>query len=215
MGGEVERDGALDVRHLAVTRDSAARIARLSLRQVDYWASTGVLEPTTDRRLSPGTRVRLYSFVDLLALMAAAEMKARGISLQHIRAVVEHLRTRGYERPLTELVFATVGRQIYFQHPDGSWEGDVRPDQIVMHQVLDLAPLRNRIESEATERAADTGGRVERRRGAMGGKVLVAGTRVPVETVVRYLEAGRSVEQILASFPSLTAADVRAARRGA
>lgn len=58
-------------------------------------------------------------------------------------------------------------------------------------------------------------GRVERRRGAMGSKPVLAGTRVPVDTVRRYLEAGRTVDQVLESFPTLTAADVEAVRQGA
>jgi hypothetical protein len=51
--------------------------------------------------------------------------------LQTIRRVVRHLRSRGYNEPLRELRFATVDREIYFQHPDGTWEGDLRPDQII------------------------------------------------------------------------------------
>jgi len=66
----------------------------------------------------------------------------REMSLQHIRRVVGHLRSRGYEEPLRELRFATLGREIYFQHPDGSWEGDLRPDQIVLVKTIRLEPLR-------------------------------------------------------------------------
>ncbi|MGH3540894.1 MAG: DUF433 domain-containing protein [Mycobacterium sp.] len=55
-------------------------------------------------------------------------------------------------------------------------------------------------------------GKIERRPGAMGGKPLLAGTRVPVETVRRYLAAGRSVDDILEGFPILTVDDVEAVR---
>jgi DNA-binding transcriptional MerR regulator len=199
---------------LAVTRETAARVARLSVRQIDYWASTGLLEPTTDRRLSPGRRVRLYSFVDLLALLVASELRARNVSVQHIRAVVDHLRSRGYDRPLTQVVFATLNGRVYFQHDDGSWEVDVHPDQLVIQEVLNLIPLRNRIDA-ATRRDDAQVGQVERRRGAMGSKLLIAGTRVPVGTVRRYLEAGRTTAQVLESFPVLSAADVEGVRRGA
>ena len=200
--------------HLAVTRAVAARIADLTERQVDYWAGTGLVEPAVDTRLSPGRRVRLYSFIDLLALLVAAELKNRRVSLQHIRAIVAHLRSRGYTSPLTQLTFATVGRDVYFMHDDGSWEGGLRPDQVVIHEVLNLSLLRNRI-AAGTRRDAALSGQVERRRGALGSKPVLAGTRVPVDTVRRYLDAGRSVEQILESFPALTAEDVEAVRRGA
>jgi len=199
--------------HLAVTRPAAARIAGLTERQVDYWAGTGLVEPAVDTHLSPGRRVRLYSFIDLLALLVAAELKNRKVSLQHIRAIVAHLRSRGYPSPLTQLTFATVGREVYFMHEDGSWEGDLRPDQVVIHEVLNLSLLRSRI-TAGTRRDSALSGKVERRRGVMGSKPVLAGTRVPVETVKRYLDAGRTVEQILQSFPALTAEDVETVRRG-
>jgi uncharacterized protein (DUF433 family) len=158
--------------------------------------------------------VRLYGFLDLLALMVAAELKERRITLQHIRAVVTHLRNRGYDRPLTEVRFATYGREVYFQHDDGSWEGGIAPDQLVLSEVLNLRPLRRRI-AEGVRRDEADAGRVERRRGTLGSKPVLAGTRVPVETVRRYLDAGRTVEQIVGSFPVLTPADVEAVRAGA
>lgn len=212
--GDVGEPNEVQEQHLAVTRDAAARIAGLTQRQVDYWASTGLVEPTVDTRVSPGRRVRLYGFVDLLSLLVAAELKNRKVTLQHIRAIVGHLRSRGYSSPLTQLTFVTVGRHVYFMHEDGSWEGDLRPDQVVIHEVLNLKPLRSRI-AAGTRRDAALAGRVERRRGAMGSKPVLAGTRVPVDTVRRYLRAGRTVEQILESFPTLTAADIEAVRVGA
>ena len=54
--------------HLAVPRETAAKLAGLSHRQVDYWASTSLIETTVDNQMSSRRRVRLYGFVDLLAL---------------------------------------------------------------------------------------------------------------------------------------------------
>ncbi len=152
-------------------------------------------------------RVRLYGFLDLLALVVAAELNARGVSVRHIRQIVRHLASRGYDRPLSELTFATVGNRVYFQHDDGTWEGDLRPDQLVLREVLDLEPLRRRI-AEGAQRDEALIGKIERRRGALGNKPLLAGTRVPVETVQRYLAAGRSTDDVLEAFPMLAASDV-------
>jgi uncharacterized protein (DUF433 family) len=44
-----------------------------------------------------------------------------------------------------------------------------------------------------------------------GGDACVGNTRIPVWTLVRYRQLGRSDEQLLADFPSLTAADLAAA----
>jgi len=46
----------------------------------------------------------------------------------------------------------------------------------------------------------------------MGGKPVIRGTRVPVETILRKLGAGMSAEAILADHPRLTHDDVLAAQ---
>ena len=46
--------------------------------------------------------------------------------------------------------------------------------------------------------------------GKRGGKPCVRGMRITVYDVLSYLAAGMSTEELLADFPYLTAADVRA-----
>ena len=38
----------------------------------------------------------------------------------------------------------------------------------------------------------------------MGGTPVFRGTRVPVQTLLDYLEAGESIDEFLAGFPSIT-----------
>jgi len=38
----------------------------------------------------------------------------------------------------------------------------------------------------------------------MGGTPVFAGTRVPVQTLLDYLEAGRSIDDFLEGFPTVT-----------
>lgn len=42
------------------------------------------------------------------------------------------------------------------------------------------------------------------------GRPVVRGTRITVQTVLEFLAAGDSVEDVLAEYPSLTCADVQA-----
>jgi uncharacterized protein (DUF433 family) len=49
--------------------------------------------------------------------------------------------------------------------------------------------------------------------GIMGGVPVVRGTRVPVYVILEHLEAGRSIEQVLHDYPTLTPESVRAAIR--
>src|SRR6185437_8405987 len=195
---------------LAVPDKRAANLAHISLRQLHYWDQTGLVVPSIKRQVSQRNVVRLYSFQDLLSLLVAAQLRNR-ISLQHIRRIVAQLNQRGFAEPLRELRFATHGTHVFFQYPDGSWSGDPLPDQVIFHQVIELEALRAKIPAVA-ERDPASAGRLVRRRGVMGSKPIFAGTRIPVETVQRYLDAGCDAAAILAEYPSLTAADIEAAR---
>ena len=42
----------------------------------------------------------------------------------------------------------------------------------------------------------------------MGGEPVFTGTRVPVQTLLDYLEAGESIDDFLEGFPSVTRAQV-------
>ena len=120
---------------LAFPDTQARRLAGVSMRRLRYWEQAGLIVPSIKRRLSEHNTVRLYSYQDLLALLVVSALRTeRGMSLQKIRRIVGHLRSRGYHEPLRELRFATVGDQIYFQHPDGTWEGDLQPDQIIFEK---------------------------------------------------------------------------------
>ena len=45
---------------------------------------------------------------------------------------------------------------------------------------------------------------VSRNPEVMGGAPVFYGTRIPVQTLLDYLEAGESIDEFLESFPSLT-----------
>ena len=54
--------------------------------------------------------------------------------------------------------------------------------------------------------------RIEMNPEIMGGKPVIRGTRVPVETILRKLGAGVAPNDILADHPRLTADDIQAAQ---
>ncbi len=197
---------------LAFSERAVLRLAGLTPGQLRYMESVGLLSPAISRRISARNAVRLYDFTNVVELLVVVELRSR-FTPQHVRKVIEHLRSRGYQRPLTELRFAVEGSsQVFFQHPDGTWEGDRRPDQTVLMHVLDLDAIRIRVRSAAGRRDASQVGRIERRRGVLGSKPVFAGTRIPVASVVAFLEAGHSLEEVLAAYPQLRPEDIEAAR---
>lgn len=191
----------------------AAEIAGISRQRLWYWEGTALIEPTIRRKLSSRNVVRLYSLDRLLELVVAATLvRTPGISLQHLRQVLTYLRHEGgYEAPLRELRFAVEGDQVFFQHPDGTWEGSRRPAQLVARQVLDLDEIRDVISGHLA-RSNRERGRIEKRRKVLGSKPVFAGTRVPYSAVATFIEAGATDDEILEAFPNLEVEDIGAAR---
>lgn len=195
-------------RELMLTRSKVATLAKVSERRLDYWENTGLLSTTVNRNLTGNRRVRLLNFTDAMTALVLAELRER-VSLQHVRQIVDHLQQLEYR--VTEVKFALAGNRVLFQLPDGSW-GEVRdPGQVVLHQVLDLEPLRAALLG-AGRRPEASVGHIERRRGSLGSKPVLAGTRIPVRAVQAYLANGSSVAEILEAYPSLTSEDVDAVR---
>jgi DNA-binding transcriptional MerR regulator len=196
----------------AVPDKRAAQLAGVSMKQLRHWEKTGLVVPSVRQQISPRNTVRLYNFQDLLELLVAAELRHRpGISLQHIRRLVGHLRSREFGAPLRELKFATRGREIYINYPDGSWSGDAVPDQLIYRQAIALDEVAAKID-RARDRDPGAAGKVTSRRGVHRSKPVFAGTRIPVASVQRYLQAGYDTAAIIREYPSLTPADVEAAR---
>jgi uncharacterized protein (DUF433 family) len=197
---------------VAVDRQTAARLAGASPGQVAHWRRTGLVTPSMTRRVGNRAEVILYDLGDVIQLRVVAALRSKGLSLQHIRKVVAHLR-RDYDAPLRELRFAEHGGEIYFQHPDGSWEGDRQPDQMLIHEVIPLDEWRLRMLRAASRRPEADHGRVVRRRNVRGHRPVFAGTRIPVSAVHAFLEDGADEQEIIEAYPQLVAADIAAARK--
>ena len=90
---------------------TACNAAGITYRQLDYWARTGLVEPTVRGATGSGTQ-RLYSFRDILILKVIKRLLDAGISLQQIRIAVQHLRTRGTD-DLTRVTLMSDGASVY------------------------------------------------------------------------------------------------------
>ena len=90
---------------------TACSAAGITYRQLDYWARTGLVEPTVRGATGSGTQ-RLYSFRDILLLKVIKRLLDAGISLQQIRTAVQHLRERGTD-DLTRVTLMSDGASVY------------------------------------------------------------------------------------------------------
>jgi DNA-binding transcriptional MerR regulator len=90
---------------------TACAAAGITYRQLDYWARTHLVEPTVRPASGSGSQ-RLYSFRDILVLKVVKRLLDTGISLQQIRAAVDHLRSRG-ATDLAEVTLMSDGVSVY------------------------------------------------------------------------------------------------------
>jgi uncharacterized protein (DUF433 family) len=197
---------------IAFTEERASTLVGVHEQTLRRWAAQQLVKPSVTKKLSTRNIVRLYDFRDLMALLVVQALQET-ISHQYLRRVIDRLR-KEYEQPLTELVFAVSGKEVFFQHPDGSWEGGRVPNQTVAKVVIPLAEIRTTIRDAAKNpRANEVVGRVERRRKVLGSKEVFAGTRVPVDAVRAFLEEGATESEILEAFPRLTGDDIEVVRK--
>ncbi len=90
---------------------TACAAAGITYRQLDYWARTELVEPSVRPAHGSGSQ-RLYSFRDILVLKVVKRLLDTGISLQQIRAAVQHLRDRGTD-DLAEVTLMSDGVSVY------------------------------------------------------------------------------------------------------
>ncbi len=90
---------------------TAQRAAGITYRQLDYWARTGLVEPSIRVAAGSGSQ-RLYSFRDVLVLKVVKRLLDTGVTLQQIRVAVEHLRERGVD-DLAQITLMSDGASVY------------------------------------------------------------------------------------------------------
>ncbi|MET9827136.1 MULTISPECIES: MerR family transcriptional regulator [Streptomyces] len=90
---------------------TACAAAGITYRQLDYWARTGLVEPSVRPAHGSGTQ-RLYGFRDVVVLKIVKRFLDTGVSLQNIRTTVQHLRERGF-RDLERMTLMSDGATVY------------------------------------------------------------------------------------------------------
>lgn len=108
MSNELSNERLLE---LGFRGASACQAAGISYRQLDYWARTGLVEPTIRGASGSGSQ-RLYGFKDILVLKIVKRLLDTGVSLQNIRSAVTHLRNRGVS-DLARITLMSDGASIY------------------------------------------------------------------------------------------------------
>lgn len=77
--------------HQGFSGTQAADVVGISYRQLDYWARTNLVRPSSCDAAGSGTR-RVYSYRDLLELRVIKNLLDAGIKLESVREVFNYLR---------------------------------------------------------------------------------------------------------------------------
>lgn len=129
---------------------AVCRVVGITYRQLDYWATTGLVEPSVRDAEGSGSQ-RLYSFEDIVTLKVIKRLLDAGVSLQRIRRAIEHVRDRGLS--LRHITLASDGETVYAVNDAQEVVDLLQSGQGVFAIAID--PLYNEMESEVTRLPAE------------------------------------------------------------
>jgi uncharacterized protein (DUF433 family) len=194
------------------SEDMASRLTGVSVRQLRYWDRDGFFSPSLadpDRSLPYS---RLYSFRDVVALKVLNALRNDAkVPLQHLREVKEALLSLG-DRLWGETTLYVHNKRVVFVNPETDTLEEVVSGQGILQIPLSVASsnMRDAI-NRMKQRSADQIGKLERRRKVAHNQLVIAGTRIPVESIKAFAAEGYSIERIKLEYPTLADEDIRAA----
>ncbi len=195
----------------AFNEEHVARLTGLSRGQLRAWDRRGFFKPDYADEDRHSAYSRVYSFRDVVGLRTIAVlMKDYKVSLRELRKVADELMRRGYDHWADTKLYV-VKRQVHFRRPgtrdvEGVWDG-----QLAMLPIIDVINDVEARVADLQKRPKSQFGQIERHKHVVRNAPVIAGTRIPTASIRRFHEAGYTLDQILAEYPSLTRKDVEAA----
>lgn len=197
---------------MAFTVDQASSLSGISRAQLASWDRSGFFRPSfadDNRRLSYS---RIYTFRDVASLRVLHELRNESrVPLDELRAVKHKLVHLG-EDLWSKTTLYVLNRKVIFDNPETRLREEVVSGQGIVNIPLEV--VTDRLHAQAAElrkRDSSSVGQVEKKRGVAQNQPVIAGTRITVDTVRSFHDAGYTVAQIIAEFPSLTEEDVKSA----
>jgi len=124
---------------------TVCKIVGVTYRQLDYWARTGLVEPSVRKAGGSGTQ-RLYSFDDVVRVRVVKRLLDTGVSLQKVRLAIDELRAQG--RSLAETTLVSDGETVYAMDDDRQVLDLLKRGQSVFAIALD--PVVEELRGEVT-----------------------------------------------------------------
>ena len=122
----------------------AAEIVGITYRQIDYWARTDLIRPSSCDAAGSGSR-RVYSYRDLLELRVIKTLLDAGIKLESVRDVFKYLRNH-VESEIAAAHIVISGQSVVLCQGDQLVDV-LRNGQGVLN-VLPLAEVKDQVDSQ-------------------------------------------------------------------
>ena len=196
----------LKVDNLAFGPEQAAKLSRLTVRQLVYWRNTGFFSPSGGDPERRPPSAWLYTFRDVVGLRAIGELR-RHVALQSLRKVAIYLK-ESHSEPWTNLVFYVIDSQVYHQgDQDAIRRADASGQTALPFDIPRIVGDVRKDVERLRQRGRDQIGTIT----SIHSRHVLNGTRIPTQAVWEFHKANYSVSDIRQQYPQLTDEDVNAA----
>jgi uncharacterized protein (DUF433 family) len=196
----------------AFTEEQVEKLTGVNKRQLQHWDRTDFFVPSMAFQDRRAPYSRLYSFRDLVSLKVLNALRNEAnVPLTHLREVKETLTHLGDDLWAKTTLYV-LNKHVIFQGPDGDGREEVVTGQAILS--IPLLVVANGIEDAVKamrQRDSRLIGKIEKQKNIARNIPVLAGTRIPVQSVKAFANAGYSVEEIRKEYPTLTEDDIKAA----
>jgi uncharacterized protein (DUF433 family) len=145
-----------------------------------------------------------------LKVLSALRKDAK-VSLQHLREVKDKLVQLG-DKLWADTILYVHEKKVVFVNPETDALEEVVSGQGILQIPLKVASDNMREQIRRIRlRSADDIGKITRNRNVAHNRLVIAGTRIPIESIKAFSDEGYSVEKIKSEYPILTDEDIQAA----
>lgn len=199
---------------MAFTEDQVKRLTGVSVHQLRHWDRTGFFAPSLGYENRRQAYSRLYSFRDLVCLKILNALRNDAkVPLGHLRGAKERLAHLG-DDVWSKTVLYVLNRSVVFDNLETQGKEEVISGQGVLQIPLKVITGDMKVAVEKLNRRDKSSiCKIESKRGIANSRPVIAGTRIPVDSIMAFAEAGYTAYEIRREYPTLAAEDIAAALR--
>lgn len=142
---------ALDEHGGVCTVRQASEMLGIKMTTLNGWDDTEFIRPSV--LAYHGRRpIRFYTFMDLVALRVANQLREAGVTVQALRRIVKYLQADDNRHPLSTTMLVAIGDDVYEVKSDEELISVLRrPGQGAFRYVVDVAATAQEVESNLRE----------------------------------------------------------------